>query len=38
MKIKLYRLPWWVWGITKLKGRFILDIGYFSIWIIWGKK
>jgi hypothetical protein len=38
MKIKIYRLPWWVAGITRLKGKFILDLGYFSIWIMWGKN
>jgi hypothetical protein len=38
MKIKIYRLPWWVWGFTKLKNKVIFDLGYLSIWIIWGKK
>jgi len=38
MKIRLYKLPWRVWGFTKLKDKIIFDLGYFSIWIMWRKN
>ena len=38
MRIKIHKLPWKVFGFTKLKGTIIIDLGNISIWIIWGKK
>ena len=37
-KIKIYRLPWRVVGFTRMDGKIVFDLGYVSIWIIWGKK